>query len=278
MNNLLINPITRSQLDHYLARPSHALLLTGLPGSGRLAIAKSLAAELLGSVELKSKTNLELVEPDEKNNISIDAVRQLKQFVRLKSESKRVIIIDDADCMLLPAQNSFLKLLEEPPEDVFLILLAPSGILRPTIMSRVQKIAIRLVEVEAAIRYFADYPAETVKLAYQVSGGRVGLVRQLLDRPDDHPLWLAANTARRILKADLFEKLYLIDGLSKDKDAIIPTLEILDRMAHSALEKTPKLEVIRRWQQVQAASYKAQEALAGRANLKLTLTNMMLNL
>lgn len=73
--------------------------------------------------------------------IKIDMIREIQKMLHLHSFEGRIkaVVIDDADRMLVPAQNSLLKILEEPPEASILILITknPKGLLS-TIRSRCQ--------------------------------------------------------------------------------------------------------------------------------------------
>ncbi len=78
---------------------------------------------------------------DKAKSIKVDAIRQMKEDAEIFPNDLdfRVFLVDDASDMNVQAQNALLKLLEEPPENVFLFLLAsdPSRLL-PTVLSRVQ--------------------------------------------------------------------------------------------------------------------------------------------
>ncbi len=77
------------------------------------------------------------------SEIRLDVIRMLQHRLSFSiTEGKyRVIIIEDADKMRIDAANSFLKTLEEPPENTIMILTTsrPDSIL-PTIKSRCQEI------------------------------------------------------------------------------------------------------------------------------------------
>lgn len=283
MSDLLINEITSAELANFLKNPSHALLLAGPDGSGRLALAKMLASELLGASKLENNTSFTLIEPDaEKGNISIDQIRELKSSALLKSsasaaKASRVIVIASADKMLAPAQNSFLKLLEEPPAGTIIILTALAGGLKPTILSRVQQIKVRPVELALAKNHFSASD-EQVKKAYQISGGRLGVMSELLETSEGHPLAEAAKSAREILAGDRYQRLCQVDQLAKDKVKALAILAMLGQMATAALANAKSDAGIRRWQRVLAAALSAETALAANANAKLVLTNLMLEL
>ncbi|MBI1301209.1 MAG: DNA polymerase III subunit delta' [Alphaproteobacteria bacterium] len=76
-------------------------------------------------------------------NLKVEALRKIEPFLRKTSSAGgwRVVIIDDADTMNRNAQNALLKILEEPPSKVLIILVAHRpGMLIPTIHSRARKI------------------------------------------------------------------------------------------------------------------------------------------
>lgn len=72
-------------------------------------------------------------------SIPVLQVRNASAWVHSTSTNKKIVIIQNADCMQDSARNSMLKILEEPPSDTFFILTATkkSNIL-PTILSRVR--------------------------------------------------------------------------------------------------------------------------------------------
>src|SRR6476661_301276 len=145
MINLVMHPSTQTQLEHFIARPAHAVLLTGPAGIGKTALAEAMAAEILGR-SLESYPYYQMVRPDGLS-ISIEAVRQLQKFLMLKTTGqqpiRRIVVVEHAHTMTTEAQNAFLKLLEEPPADTLLILTANSArSLMPTILSRAQQISI----------------------------------------------------------------------------------------------------------------------------------------
>ena len=76
-------------------------------------------------------------------SITIEAIREARQFIRLKSFSanKKVIIIKEAENLGEAAANAFLKTLEEPPKNSFIAICAAKiDSLLPTIVSRCSKI------------------------------------------------------------------------------------------------------------------------------------------
>ncbi len=286
---LVIHQQTSEQLERFIAQPSHALLLVGADGVGKGMLAKYLTAQIL---ELNSVTAVEsshavsLVAPDDKQTISIDVVRTLQRFLKLKTAGKkqirRVVIVEHAQGMTTEAQNAFLKLLEEPPADTLLIMTASNTqSLLPTILSRVQTFSIMAPGKDQLLSFFADYPQAAVTQTYFLSGGLPGLMKALLDEDSEHSLVQAVTRAKALLQQDLLARLVTVEQISKQKADVQQLCVALHRIAHTALEQAAVKNDVRRiaqWQRIIKAVTEAQKMLAANANTKLTLTQLMLHL
>lgn len=115
-----------------------SILITGGNAQKRQAKALLKSADFLGN---KTENNPDFFLIEEKTSIKIDQIRELKGKISLKPFSAKtvVVVISEADKMTLPAQNSLLKILEEPPVSSRIILTAPGPkTLLPTIVSRCQ--------------------------------------------------------------------------------------------------------------------------------------------
>nr|NJM01684.1 DNA polymerase III subunit [Desulfobacula sp.] len=78
-----------------------------------------------------------------KQGITVSLIRELARVLSSRpNEAKyRMVLISKADSMNVQAQNALLKMLEEPPENTFFILMAVKiDLLLPTIISRCRKI------------------------------------------------------------------------------------------------------------------------------------------
>ena len=100
-------------------------------------------------VEKLSHESLLLISP-QATGIKIEDSRNILEFLRLKSLSRfRVVIVDEVHLMNASAANSLLKILEEPPADVFFFLITSSSAsVLATIRSRSMKIPFKPVPVE----------------------------------------------------------------------------------------------------------------------------------
>jgi len=132
-------------------------------------------------------TPFELRLPWNKPQISIEAIRQLRRNLSLKTfdQQSRVIIIIDAHRMTQEATNAVLKILEEPPDRThFLLLSSEKDSLLPTIISRCQLIALGLLsdeDVEQALRSLKPGERADVRLIARLAGGNLRRAFQLLE-------------------------------------------------------------------------------------------------
>lgn len=79
---------------------------------------------------------------DDRKSIGVAQAREIKDFLRQKPFEKKIkaILVEDAQALTDEAQNSLLKVLEEPPSFALIILLVDKeGSLLPTVVSRCQR-------------------------------------------------------------------------------------------------------------------------------------------
>lgn len=288
MPELVLNDITAGNLRRLQEHPPHAILLVAPEGFGKRAVAELVAASLLdlsGPDALRQNAGFHVVEP-EKTGVTIDAVRQLQHFAKLKAVGQgvqRVAVVEQAHTMSGEAQNAALKLLEEPPQGMVLLLTAATDqAMLPTIRSRVQTVHLHQPSRQAVIAHFtsAGHDQAAVDRAALLSGGLPGLMNALLEQAD-HPLTATVEQARGLLRADTLERLGQVDAAAKSRDEAVRLCAMLQRMASAALDGAAAKgseAAIRQWHRVMTAGYEAEQALRQNAQPKLVMTNLMLAL
>ncbi|HKU18417.1 MAG TPA: AAA family ATPase [Candidatus Saccharimonadales bacterium] len=287
---LVLHAATRRQAVHFAARPSHALLLSGPDGIGKATLAEALIAAALGTTPnaLGSYPHFKRITRLQGTSISIEAIRDLQHFLQLKTIGtapyRRAVLIEHAQDLTTEAQNAYLKLLEEPPADTIMLLTVNSPrALLPTIVSRAQHIALQ-TPTEADLRPLLDASgkdAATQRQAYFLSGGLPGLLAALLADDQAHPLLASVATAKEILQKQPFERLCLVDSLSKQKEQTTAVLEALERIASAGLNGASakgNTAQLTQWHRIRKQIVAARQALAASANTKLTVSNLFLHL
>lgn len=126
-----------------LGKLPHALLFYGQEKIGKKALSIEFAKFFIGQdIEKGIHPDFILVEPTGRE-IQISQIREIINKFSFKPylADFKLAVIDNAHLMTPEAQNCFLKFLEEPKAQTFLILVsAHPSLLLPTIISRVQKI------------------------------------------------------------------------------------------------------------------------------------------
>lgn len=186
------------------ARLPHALLFTGLPGTGkrrfagRLARAHLCAGDAEGRrpcgacrqcewLDAGSHPDLLILEPEEgKTELRVDPLRELGASLTLTGTSgRRAAIVDPAHAMNRAAANAFLKTLEEPPAGVLLVLISEQPSRLPaTIRSRCQVVPFNPPVREEGLAWLvehADGDRDLLSQSLDLAGGAVGEAMRIAD-------------------------------------------------------------------------------------------------
>lgn len=205
-HNKVKNVLTVSANEN---RVGHAYIFEGPRGVGRQTMAKEFAKLLLcenpdggepcgvcknctmcasgNHPDLQIITNQLYDEAKKSTDVLVDTVRNMKKDIYIKpfSSERKIYIMPNADTMNVYAQNSLLKVLEEPPDYCTIILIAEnSNLFLPTILSR----AVPLKFYPLADSLIADYlksaypnlDEQSVALA-AMSGGCIGRAKELAE-------------------------------------------------------------------------------------------------
>ena len=289
MPELVLHATTQQQVGHFLENPSHAVLLAGPDGIGKASLANHIAATLLQLEhdKLSNYPHFLRLEPDGAS-ISIEKIRELQKFLQLKTIGnqplRRALIIEHANALTTEAQNAYLKLLEEPPADTLMILTVNSQrALLPTILSRVQTITVH-PPTEAQLQSLMQSSGKdetALRQAFFLSNGLPGLLTALLHGDEEHPLLASVSTAKEILQKQPFERLSLVEGLSKQKESASAVLDALERIAAAGVNGAALKQDnsrLKQWHTIRRQTVAARRALSRSANTKLTLSNLFLHL
>lgn len=192
----------------------HAILLCGPRGSGKRTLATEIAAAIL--CENKSSPSHTIpcgvcntcrrvregkhldvkyiAKDSSRATISVDEVRRFKgdSILSGAEDDFRFYIFENAEALTVGAQNSILKILEEPPRGVYFILLSEGqDKLLTTISSRVQRFYLQTFSQKETAEHVTRLSRKAAMLKLQdpdgfhgaiaASGGTIGRALELIE-------------------------------------------------------------------------------------------------
>ena len=146
------------------------------------------------------------LEPGEGGSITIDQVRVAIEQVGYRpfEGRRRVIVVDDADLLVPPAQNALLKTLEEPsPRSQFVLVTARPDMLLDTVRSRCPRLRVGLLDVEEIVQVLKrDGCGEReARAAAASAGGSAGRALRMKSRDQQRTRDAAVGLLRSVTAA-----------------------------------------------------------------------------
>src|SRR6266404_6080207 len=220
MINIPVHSVTEKQIEDYLSNPAQVLAIIGQPGAGKGYIARHIASLLLEVEEGRLERDPHLIiiiKPADKQEIPIDEIRGLIAKLKIKSDVRRVVLIENAENLSTEAQNALLKTLEQPGANTFFILTITSlSKVLPTVLSRSMRLTVHPISLSDAIeRFRSRLSVGQITAAWTLSEGAASLLTQTLDGKSSSSTMI--DTAKDFLRQDSYGRLLLADKLSKDR-------------------------------------------------------------
>ena len=210
----LINNFKQRCLKNTL---SHAHLIVGEDGVGKGKLANILAKFILNGYLDREYVDI-INYSSEKSSFGVDDVRDIIEEVYKKpfEKDKKVIIIHEGNKLTIQAQNALLKTIEEPPTEVYIIILCESSdLILDTIKSRCEIYKLTPLTKDELYKYIAikgyDYSEEEKSSAIAFSEGIPGRIdryfsdtelQELRDKIVDLLLQLTNNEIEAILEKE----------------------------------------------------------------------------
>ncbi len=214
----------------------HAFIIEGEVGSGRRTLAKLLAAAAVCESENAPCGNCrvcDLVTRDGHSDVltyapegatfKIDTVREIRDnaYIMPIEAKRKVNILIDCDKMNEPAQNAFLKVLEEPPEFmVFILICQNAQSLLTTVRSRCVTLTVQNPELEEAVNFISlktGKPEADIKEALENSHGNIGKALDILSGTAAESLTAAKAFFEALKQRDRVSALKTVHSFEKDR-------------------------------------------------------------
>lgn len=276
MKKPLINPDSEKSINSVIKNLPQSLMITGDIGIGLQTISLYIAhnRSTKPTVILPEK-NDEINEND--GIISVDIIRRLYQETSTKNLQERIFIIDYAERMTHQAQNAFLKLLEEPGNNIHFILLShtTSNIL-PTILSRVKHINLKPItdkQTNTLLKEFAV--TDKVKLSqllFIASGLPAELTRLAKDENYFKRRSQIIMDAKILVNGRLYQKLLVVQKYKDNREnALALTIDVANILKKSLSGTADQEKIINYIEK----ALKTYDRILANGNIRLCLSNMV---
>ncbi len=214
---------------------NHAYLFTGPAGVGKktaaLAFARAivLAHDPEGEIYFREKVHPDFMlieKPENKTSIAIEQInREMEPWLAMKPyrAARRVVIINEAHLMSMPAANALLKTLEEPPGYAVIILVTAESNLMETIVSRCQLIRFSPA-TESDIRQILikrGIGDDRLTNLARLSQGSIAAAIQLAEEEGIEELWHTTRNMVKDLSAGGDVEVFKCAELMEQKPAMI---------------------------------------------------------
>lgn len=275
LDELIIAPVTRRQLEAYLSSPVHALLLVGAAGLGLGTIARALADRVAGNdVVYLTPTNHN---KQKTTIINADDIAGLPTILRDKRDHRLAVVIDDADQTAPGVFERMLKLIEEPVSGVYFIFTTHRiSALPATILSRTGTIRVKVPAAEACRRLLDGVDAQLANQISWLAGNRPALTRRLVESGDQSQLDLISMTrAKQFMQAQRPHRIEQIDAIA-DRESGLVLCAAIARILTLMLAGGGSVEAATIARRLDLLSETA-DRLSANGNVRLQLLNLAVN-
>lgn len=275
LDELVIDPATRRQLEAYLSSPVHALLLVGVAGLGLGTIARALADRVAGN-------NVVYLMPTNHNKqkttiINVDDIAGLPTILRDKRDHRLAVVIDDADQTAPGVFERMLKLIEEPVSGVYFIFTTHRiSALPATILSRTGTIRVKAPAAEACRSLLDGVDAQLANQISWLAGNRPALARRLVESGDQSQLDIISMTrAKQFMQAQRPHRIEQIDAIA-DRESGLALCVATARILTVMLAGGGPVEAATIARRLDLLSETA-DRLSANGNVRLQLLNLAVN-
>jgi len=213
----------------------------------------------------------------DKGVIGVDAMRLLYSDTRTKAVGDRIIIIDYAQRMTHQAQNAFLKLLEEPGEGVYFILVSDSASkLLPTIISRVEILEIKPATTEQSKSLLdllgLDNEKKRSQLLFMADGLPAELTRLFNDEVYFDERSVMVRDARELLRGSLYQKLLIAQRYKDNRPGALILLLDAANILKKSIVANPNADMISHINKL----LRTYQRIEANGNIRICLAQMVI--
>ena len=259
LNDFVGNIEVISELRASMAQSSlpHAILIDGTKGTGKRTLAGIIAQYCVCRSDIRPcgicpgciKTSkgihpdITVLDGERSGELSISSIRRLRSdaYIKPNESDSRIFLLLNCDKMLAPAQNAFLKILEEPPANVyFAITVSSSNMLLETVRSRCRRLTLYPVTTEQAAKTvqarFPDKDMYQIMQYAAICDGNIGQTIELIENGGEEAMKEAKKIFSLIGMSTEYEQLAAINSICRDRAFVSSVLDCLLELSSECLK------------------------------------------
>lgn len=289
------NQLMQIERDIESGNMAHAYLLAGPNSVGKHTVAKKFAGILQcendfchtcsACIQVQRGSHIDTIEMvDNGDSIKIGEVRKIIERLNMTRQSKyNIFLVQSVERMTIEAANSFLKILEEPPQGTIFILTTDNiRALLPTLVSRVRVITFNNVSADylktEITKLYPHESPETIEKISLFSMGKTGQSIHLMENPDSlaqHKI--VYNDVQNFLNhKNITDRFSYVEAILEDPRATTLFLNMLTNVLRSkVLSGAPETK---KYIDILLNVAEAGVLIKKNVNSRLVLENLMLSL
>lgn len=274
----ILNDIDTKRLDDVAGGRSQSIIIEGESGLNHIGAATYLASRLGGSFYEVQPIDRATGKIDiENGKILVPQIRELHDSTRSKSTKPQATIIHHAERMTVQAQNAFLKLLEEPKQNVYFILLSTaSNNLLPTVLSRLTRVRLHPISAKQSSDLLDKLGVDGPQKRRQILFIANGLPEQLKKLATDDKYFKdqadLTTTAKLLLQADTYKKLVIVNKYKDNREAATELVDKALLIAKRSIKAQPSAQLAGQI----GSLLQIKDDLTSNGNVRLALMNVAL--
>ena len=264
INEFIGNDIVTGQIEAAMADGTvpHAVIIDGAKGTGKAALAKILASYCIctgdkrpcgccpGCIKASHNSHPDIFTTDgnDPGGLSIEVIRNIRRdaFIMPNEAPSKCFLLLNCDKMLAPAQNAFLKILEEPPAGVmFVMTVSSANMLLQTVRSRSRIYSLLPPEPEQTAGFLSQKMPE---LSYEdilhtatICSGNIGKTIEMLRSGGEEAARLADDIFAAIASGKEYDLLVQTQRASSGRPFAAAVLDIMTENAAQCLRASAGL-------------------------------------
>jgi DNA polymerase-3 subunit delta' len=190
--------------------------------------------DLQKKYKLKTENPYSRVDLSGSTSVSIDKIRELKNEAKFTpyEAKKKVYIVTEAEKMTRESANSFLKLLEEPPDTLLIIMINSSlNTILDTIKSRCQVVYFPPLSTEEVLTIVSKYReiSDHDRKVVQIAQGNLKYIFEIIDQGIDEKRQMVYNFLRATAAGSAIKLQEVGDSIAqrRDKNFLLDVLNLL---------------------------------------------------